>query len=553
MQRYIFLFSVILLLVSCNSKAPESNPPVDITDKTSYINKQFSVYLESMIHSVTDSTLLTIRHQQLHTTALIQQFYATRDYYPAWTSSLQRTATASELEELLSGVHYYGLDSSWYHLSELQTAYQLLENEDNPEMKIRLAAEYELLATNSCFLLMSHLQNGKLYPDTTIYTYRHVKFPPSYQLILQKAIKSDHFTKEILALQPQNQAFRNLQKALVQYINTQKLHKEAIYIPDPKTDSAACYQKAQEVLVRQNYLEAELANDTAHFFAALKAFQFQHGISIDGKIGRNTREELSISAYERYRQIVINLERLRWEQQVPEYYVFINIPSFQLSVVDNDSVVTVFKVITGHRRTPTPELTSEIEHFTTYPEWYVPFSISSNEILPKMQDDPEYLQRNRYMIYNKERQLVDATSIDWDSIGRSNFNFKIKQRSGRHNALGTIKFSFPNPYHVYLHDTPGKRLFRNTVRAYSHGCIRLENPVKFGQYLLEYDTNDIAPDSLQALMDSARHQRIKLSEPVPIYIRYLTCSADTNGNITFYKDIYNKDMDLKKKYFESTY
>ena len=237
----------------------------------------------------------------------------------------------------------------------------------------------------------------------------------------------------------------------------------------------------------------------------------------------------------------MNLNRLRKEVEYGEHFASVNIPGYKLKIVKKSKVQKVFNVIVGKPWTPTPLISSRIEKIIANPYWNVPKSIALNEILPRLKSDSSYLNRNRFKLLDKEQNSIKYSDIDWESASANNFDYLIRQDMSRSNALGIIKFVFPNPYRIYLHDTPNKKLFSNDTRAYSHGCVRLQNPEQFAEYLINENPGNHKNIYIKSLLAKGIHSEIELTEPLDIHIRYLTCEADELNNIYFYNDIYAKD------------
>jgi murein L,D-transpeptidase YcbB/YkuD len=292
----------------------------------------------------------------------------------------------------------------------------------------------------------------------------------------------------------------------------------------------------------------EIEKDTA-LINGLKRFQKANGLHPDGVIGCNTKKALEINNQERFKQVAINLERLRWEKQRPKKYIYVNIPSYKLRVLDKGWIKKTFRVVVGAVHTQTPELNGNMEYFITNPTWNVPYSITSKELMPKIIADSTYLAKHNYRLLDENRQPL-TEKVDWSQLNKENFNYTIQQGSGSNNALGSIKFIFPNPYNVYIHDTQSKSKFNKEIRAYSHGCMRLENPVDLAKYLVESE-QQIPTDSLAVWLNNHKRKQINFNKPIPVYVRYITCEADKQGNITFYKDVYSKDESLKEQLFAS--
>lgn len=240
------------------------------------------------------------------------------------------------------------------------------------------------------------------------------------------------------------------------------------------------------------------------------------------------------------RSIKINLDRWRGESvSFADRYVYINIPSFILHVVENDSIVFSSRVIVGATETPTPEITSVIECFTIYPYWHVPRKIAVNEYLPIIQRDTAFISRNNFDILDRKGKILNPDSINWLKFHKNYFPVVLRQREGEENSLGIIKFLFDNPYAVYLHDTNAKRLFKSTRRSFSHGCIRMERAIDLAHFLV---TGSLTKSSVvERLLSKKQRSTIDLNISIPIYIRYFTAEV-TNGAFRQYDDIYGMDV-----------
>ena len=238
--------------------------------------------------------------------------------------------------------------------------------------------------------------------------------------------------------------------------------------------------------------------------------------------------------------VAINMERRRWEKTWPERYVVVNIPSHMLRVVEADSTWLETKVIVGKRKTPTPVMESIIDSFIIYPYWHVPRSISTKEILPHLQKDAGYLQRNNFEVLDKKGKVIVADTIRWKAYSRDYFPFTLRQREGSENSMGIIKFNFANRYGVYLHDTNTKRLFELPKRDLSHGCVRVKNAVALAHYLVREDDIYVSPEDLDQYLSLRQRLAINLRDPIAVKLEYFTAEV-SNGEAVFYEDIYKKD------------
>lgn len=247
------------------------------------------------------------------------------------------------------------------------------------------------------------------------------------------------------------------------------------------------------------------------------------------------------------RKMAINMERLRWINTGDRYFIQINIPSYTLKLVKDDSVV-VFKTVVGKPSSPTPELESMVNKITTSPDWKVPHKIFTTELLPKIWKDSTYLINNHYSIYARKENIVPLTKSVIAAIKANPNLYHARQSSGCDNALGKVVFRFPNTFDIYLHDTPEQKLFKRQERAFSHGCIRVENAGLLAELLLR---NDGAADKVPALKASMLNmikKDFRLKNTVPIKITYITCEIK-DGQLSVYPDIYHRDQVLESLMF----
>lgn len=250
-----------------------------------------------------------------------------------------------------------------------------------------------------------------------------------------------------------------------------------------------------------------------------------------------------------YEQAALNLERWRWDPLPPTAeYALVNIPACELVVVADDSVRRRHRVVVGAPATPTPTLSSAIGSFTLAPDWHVPRSIATKELLPHLKQDVGYLARHHYALYDEQGRPLDPHGIAWARVSAATFAYAVRQSGGCENALGNIVFRFANPYAVYLHDTPLRELFARPGRALSHGCIRLETPFALAAYLLRREGR---PALLPTDAECARqpHPRdVRLARPLPLFVRYATCTAE-NGRLRCWPDVYGRDAAIRRALF----
>lgn len=266
--------------------------------------------------------------------------------------------------------------------------------------------------------------------------------------------------------------------------------------------------------------------------AAVKRFQERHGLLADGVIGKGVIKQLNVRPSQRVRTLLVNMERLRWvpEQNAPDQ-LLVNIPDFKLHVYEHDTVAWSMVVVVGATATRTVIFSDTLSRIVFSPTWTVPNSIVRGEILPAMAKDPGYLRK-------KGMEIVGGTEK----------NPVIRQKPGAGNALGRVKFLFPNSYSIYFHDTPSKGFFARESRAFSHGCIRLSEPQRFAEYLLRNDTT-WTTEKIKAAMHSGKEQNVNLKEKRPVTIGYFTAWVGSDGRLNFRDDVYGHDARLAEELF----
>lgn len=282
------------------------------------------------------------------------------------------------------------------------------------------------------------------------------------------------------------------------------------------------------------------------------SFQKQHGLYADGIVGANTQVFLNKSAKEKISQIRLNIERMRWlPRNFGEKYLLVNIPEYNLKLIENNDIKLDMAVIVGEQKFPTPIFSDNMSYVVLNPTWNIPVSIAKSEVIPKLLKDPNYLVAKGIDIYAgwdsqsekiDHKDIIDHLILE-DGAGLS--NFRLAQTPSNNNPLGKMKFMFPNKHAVYLHDTPGKSLFGNARRAYSHGCIRLSQPDKLLSTLAD-DNKNINLDKVNDILKDNKEKSIGLNQKVPIHIVYLTSWVDNEGILQFREDIYNYDKMQKE-------
>ncbi|MCX5864550.1 MAG: L,D-transpeptidase family protein [Deltaproteobacteria bacterium] len=288
-----------------------------------------------------------------------------------------------------------------------------------------------------------------------------------------------------------------------------------------------------------------------HFDGALKEavqrFQTRHGLLADGTVGAGTLTELNVPTSERIRQLAASLERCQPLPAVLEHrHILVNIADFTLKLYEDGKPVLAMPVIVGKTYRQTPVFNGRISSLVLNPNWEVPHSIATKDLLPKIKKNPGYLGQMHLRVFQgwQDSAEIDPATINWASLSATHFPYRLRQDPGPANALGRVKFLFPNPFDVYLHDTPSRELFQKDARTFSSGCIRIAKPLDLAAYLLQ-GTKLNSVDALNAAISREKTQQIVIPAPIAVHIVYMTAWVDRDGIIQFRSDIYNRDPALQ--------
>ncbi|NCF50330.1 L,D-transpeptidase family protein [Gammaproteobacteria bacterium] len=507
---------------------------------------QETVRLE--IELLSSSGHLHFRGIEVASGNLLVEIYENRRFRPAWTD-------LDQVDELLTAIETTaadGLDPADYHLEQVRTGYRQLLAGDVTTAIAR--AELDVLFTDSLIRLVYHQRFGKLNPYTLDpqWNFRRDLDGVSAAAAIQSMIDADSLLYRLQSLFPRGRFYEQLRQSLARYREIEANGGWPEF-PEGPTLKPGMVDNRVPVLARRLAVTGDLDTDavaaadttyTEIIEAGVRRFQKRHGIDVDGVIGPTTARVLNVPVSRRVRQLEINLERARWVfDDITDNFIIVNIAGFTAYVVRDREVVWQTRVQVGSTYHQSPVFRDEMKYLVLNPTWTVPYSIATKEILPQIQSEPDYFAKRDFDVKDRNGKLVDPESIEWSELSRRNFPYTLVQRPGPNNALGRVKFMFPNEHAVYLHDTPSKSLFGRAERAFSHGCIRVEHPFEFAEILLGAD--GWTQDRFQEVLDSGEIKTVFLSKPMPVMLLYWTAQVDPGGDVHFYQDIYERDQRIE--------
>jgi len=479
----------------------------------------------------------------------LQAFYRQRGYRPIWAVEGAEART-TQLLEVLSTAGREGLDSKPYRLSDLAVLSQA--------GTASAQAELDLRASAAVLRYVSDVRTGRLALneiDPEMYIYPGVL---DRQAILEGVAAAPDIEWFLRNQAPSNPVYRRLRRVLAEYSD---IAARGGWPPVPVGPSLKPGMAGPRVgalrlrLMASGDLTIESTAPKVYDAALVQAverFQARHGLETDGVVGTKTLQALNVPVEQRIEQILINMERWRWmPDDLGDRYILVNLAGFELDVVEYGSTALEMRIVVGKTYLSTPVFSGRMTYLDFNPYWTVPPSIAQKDILPKIQADPGYLKSDGMRVFDgwgEDASELDPATVDWTSVDAKSLRFKFRQDPGLKNALGRVKFMFPNEFEVYLHDTPSRGLFQRTVRTFSSGCIRVERPLELAEYLL-HDDPSWTRTRIDSVIAAGKPMRVVLPAPIPVHLTYSTVWFGEGGTVHFRDDIYGRDALIAQALF----
>ncbi|MES0808301.1 L,D-transpeptidase family protein [Roseibium sp. SCPC15] len=473
----------------------------------------------------------------------LERYYGERAYAPIWFDESGLRENAHLAIAAMAEANDHALNPSNYGPIRLV---QLSETAQTPEEW----AQFDLELSLQFLRYATHLSSGRVQPNKINKALNLFPNRPAPEMLFENAELSTDFSAFLEALAPRSDNYARLKRRLAQY-RTKAGEGGFTTVPDGEVLKPDMTDPRIAVL-RERLIEEDIPGAADHtgeiydgtLVEAVKLFQEYHGLETDGVIGKNTLARLNMPIEEKLIQMELNMERRRWmRDNLGDFYVFVNLADQNLKVVRDGKTIHTTRVVVGKPYHATPVFSDQMEYVEINPYWNVPYSIATKEYLPKLKNNPSALSSQNIRVFQDGNEIA-ATRIAWNSYSGKNFPFRLRQDPGKSNALGRIKFMFPNEFNIYIHDTPSKSLFARSERAFSHGCIRASDPFALADVLLEHLSP--APGQWEQMRDSGDRKVIKPKVPIEVHLTYLTAWMNKDGSTHFRKDIYERDKVLLK-------
>lgn len=566
MKKIILFFSLFIFLNSCDTpksvisndeqvKVDSSTSLVDSVKiiQTDSLNNIISNYIEILVSDL-DSENYVIDKQKIFSKSLLPDSYKNTNFSQLWLSEKNRNDAIYALQHS----EEHGLLPGDYHLNDITEL-----NNRYSELSSQERAYLDILITDGTILYAYHLIRGKVNPHDLSFSWNFIEhqFPEDTKQYLRKALDEENLSEALNNLEPQDDEYALLKRKLAEnktVINNGGWDVVKVKTPLHEGDSDAGTVNLRKRLTAQGYYK-DKATDAqtnniydAKLVLAVKHFQKEHGLNSDGVIGKHTLSIINTSAKEYQKKIICSLERRRWiNYPTDEPYIKVNIPAYKMEFIENNKSVYSSNVVIGKINKKTPMFTKRLKLVVLNPTWTLPRSITTTETLSRLKANPNYLDSHNMDLIDRNGNVVGNHGIDWHKYKKGHFPYTVRQGPGPHNALGQVKFLFPNKYSIYLHDTPSKYLFSKEKRAFSHGCIRLQNPLDFAEFLLKRENEDYwTRKRIDEIIKTSKTKNIRLKHEYPVLLMYMTAGCSVDGDVFYLEDVYNRDVELHKKILE---
>jgi L,D-transpeptidase YcbB len=549
------LLIIACLLFSCNNK--EQKPPeIVIVKVPEKIDEKVAELLQSTLKFIAENKGKLNDTAVLVRPDLVNKVYTAGNFQPIWSADEKWNSMADSMFVLIHDAKFYGLFPSDYNLSSLTNIRNGIASDSIHKKNAALWARADVMLTDAYMSMAKDLGVGRLLKDSVSLRVDSTMASDSFLLKnFQTAMTQKNLRGTLEQLEPKLKGYVELKAGIKSFLDSANF-KTTTYVMYPNKDSSALMQKVQTRLKELGFLLPPDDSSGYTLKELIKKYQKQNNITpASGNVGEKTVACLNITDWQKFKRIAVNLDRYKLlPDTLPHQYIWVNLPGFYLDLYDDDTLALESKIVVGKPLTRTPLLTSKITDMVTYPQWTIPESIITKEVLPGLKKDTNYLKKKGYSLINSKGDEVYASSVKWSRY-KKEIPYKVIQGSGDDNALGILKFNFNNKYAVYMHDTNQRYFFDRTFRALSHGCVRVQQWNKLAHFIINNDSLNAAPkvvtfktDSLKAWLKRKEKHVIPVRTKLPVYFRYFDC-AGKNGTVKFYDDIYNEDKMLSERYF----
>lgn len=553
---WAFIFLVIF--TACNETEKRESENLNAADTPWEV--RIKQQLEKQLKQAPEKQVLVNDSVRLACNELLHYVYSVSGNKTIWSDSGTWQPFAARMILYLENTLEAGLFKEKYHYPAITQIKYLLDKDSVKRQDAHLWADADLVFTDAFLLLLQDLGQGRLQADSLNWIKDTGKYHNFFDTNLSRLKKGESPDSIFRSVEPVHPGYLALKSKMHDFIDSMDTRMYTyVNYPYKKGDKDDSIHFVKQLLIRlkeSSIVENTDGFDSASLAGAIKKYQVRRKQTPDGKLTSSLIKSLNNTDVHKYFRIAVTLDRYKQlPRKMPEDYIFVNLPGYNLQVWESDTVAFTSRIICGKPETATPLLTSKINHLVIYPTWTVPASIIKKEMLPALKRNAGYLRKKGLNLYDKDGEPVDPFAVNWEKYSKG-IPYKIQQGSGDGNALGVIKFNFENPFAVYLHDTNQRYLFSKQMRALSHGCVRVQEWEKLAFFIARKDSMQLKSgdtlrynrDSISNWIANKQKHHITVRYQIPLFIRYFGCEA-VDGNLKFYDDIYGEDRKAIEDYF----
>lgn len=530
-----FLFPLLLLLYASVTAATQPR----VLDAEQEM-------LRSELDPLSQGAELFVGEARIASGLILLRLYERHNFSRLWT----RSGAIDEITALAAAMYEHGLDPADYHHAELVRCRALLAPAAPAAARQRILLD--ILATDALLRMAYHIHFGKVVPRDLDPNWNFDRRIRSDDLLdtLEGLVAAPSLAEPLFTVTRKAFFYQGLKAALARY---RQIAGQGGWpaIPGGPALKPGMQDRRMPLLRQRLTATGDLAQDSppadplrfdAELEQAVRSFQARHQLDVDGVVGRGTLQAMNVPVAARIDQIRVNLERLRWiYRELDDTFFVADIAGFHVYFVRDGRLVWDARAQVGRAFRETPVFRANMTYLEFNPTWTVPPGILRKDILPELRKDPGYLQAKRLRVLDRDGNEVDPAGIDWTAVSANGFPYLLRQDPGPDNALGRVKFMFPNKHLVYIHDTPNRNLFEKPHRAFSSGCIRIERPFELAELVLDRP-QEWNRQRFEEILATGKTQTVLLHEPVPVLLLYFTVESDPAGRVRFREDLYGRDQ-----------
>lgn len=541
------LFFAMLTIIPSILAAQEENANRHFHQRAYENHYKTKLEIEKAVSEMMSGTPLEIEGEYVFSQVVLPEFYANRDFMPAW----HNWGALMDAIGALGESYRDGLAPNDYHAEALTKIIDRIEEKLKADtIDYNWVAEFDILVTDAVLMYAYHLIAGKVDPESMNpnwnYSFREIS--PDAPDKLERYIESATVSCGLEELRPQNPAYKMYMDLLAAYrviannggwgaieeYGVVKSGNEDERIPAIRQRLRITNELSTDTNMNSMVYDEVLESD-------IKQFQNRNALTPDGVIGKGTLEALNISVEEMINKLRVNMERNRWVMaSMSEDYIIVNIAAFKAYYMKEHELVFSTNVQVGKTYHQTPVFRKRLSYIEFNPTWTVPVSIVRSSVIPKMKNDPDYLNSRHFELLDAAGNVISNNAVDYENLSSSNFPYTVRQKPGPWNALGIVKFIFPNKHSIYLHDTPSKSFFVKQDRTFSHGCVRTQYPLDLAEVILQ--GSEWTRDRIDATIESKKTTRVFPDHDIDILLMYWTAGFYDGNGIGFFKDVYDRDQ-----------